>query len=155
MQREYISTKGTLAKKASEEIKVSWDLYSDPAITLVISGDPIVGRALALLLRGPRYDAKFVPISSLSERGVLEDVRLLVLTPTPELGAERRETLLKSLSEVQSAAEMQILELDSFSAQAREGEVRGKGWHVLLWPSRTEELERRIEIILHTAQHRI
>ena len=121
---------------------------SVPSITLLVSGDPVVGRTLALLLRNSYYDVNFVPTSSLSEPGVLEDVRLLVLTPTPELSAERRETLLKSLSDMVGAADMQILELVPFSAQVQEREVREKAWHVVLWPCRTEELKWRIEMIL-------
>ena len=34
---------------------------------MVVGEDPVVGRIMALLLRGPRCDAKFVPASSLSE----------------------------------------------------------------------------------------
>jgi hypothetical protein len=57
--------------------------------TLCICGDPVVGQALALLLRGSGYTVRFLLAQSLVEPRVLEDVRLLVLALTPGLSAER------------------------------------------------------------------
>ena len=49
---------------------------------MVVSGDPFGSRILALLLRDSGYRAEFLAIPSLTEPGALEDVQLLVLTPT-------------------------------------------------------------------------
>src|SRR5919199_3718652 len=127
-------------------------LDTSPSIALAISGDPVVGRALTLLLKGSGYDTKFVFTSSLKEACVLEGVRLLVLTPTPELSADQRAALLEFLKNVPGVCQTQILELVSFpSAQVQEGEARDKAWHVVFWPCRFQELERRIERILSSA----
>jgi hypothetical protein len=107
-----------------------------------ICGDPVVGRTLALLLRSSHYDARFLTTSSLGERGSLEGVRLLLLTPTWELDAEHRESLLASL---RGASEAPILELTS---AARNGEARARPEHTVPWPCSTEELERRIQAAL-------
>src|SRR5918912_1220878 len=57
--------------------------------TLAVFGDPIVGRALVLLLRGYRYEARFMPASSSSSSiemsGLLEDILLVLVTPTRSL----------------------------------------------------------------------
>jgi hypothetical protein len=45
--------------------------------TLGICGDPVVGWALALLLRGPGYEAIFMPAhAALGEAQAVKDVRL-------------------------------------------------------------------------------
>jgi hypothetical protein len=123
---------------------------SDP-IALAVSGDSVIGRILALLLRGSGYDARFLPDSSLDEPGALEGVRLLLLTPTPQLSTERRETLLAPLRGTPGATKMPVLELVYlFSKEAREERARDERWHTVPWPCRIEELERRIEAILST-----
>src|SRR3954454_17180304 len=69
------------------------------SIALTILGDPVVGRALMLLLRGSGYEAKFLTASSLSQQLWLKGSDLLLLTPTPELSAERREALVALIRE--------------------------------------------------------
>jgi hypothetical protein len=68
--------------------------------SIVISGDPLESRSLALLLQNSGYQAKFLLIASLNEPGALEDVQLLVLTPTRGLSTEDRKALLASLKEI-------------------------------------------------------
>jgi hypothetical protein len=47
-------------------------------VTLGIFGDSVVGRALVLLLlRDPRYDARFLPASSPSVPEALDDTQLV------------------------------------------------------------------------------
>jgi hypothetical protein len=46
-------------------------------VTLGIFGDPVVGRALVLLLPDPRYDARFLPASSPSVPEALDDTQLV------------------------------------------------------------------------------
>ena len=120
-------------------------------MVVAICGDPLVGRALALLLRSSLYDARFLSASSLSEPGSLEGVRLLLLTPTWELDAEGRESLLASLRGASAAAEAPILELTSTTGEARNGEARLRPEHTVPWPCSTEELERRIQAALLAA----
>ena len=122
-------------------------------MVVAICGDPVVGRALALLLGGSNYDARFVPTSSLGEPGSLEGVRLLVLTPTWELDADSREVLLASLRDASEAAEAPILELTSSIGGARNGHARLRPDHIVSWPCSPEELERRIQVALLTDPH--
>lgn len=121
--------------------------HSDP-ITLAICGNPVVGQALVLLLRGPGYDARFLPASSLSEPGSLEGVRLLLLVPTPELSTKRREALLASFRDTPGAAEVLVLELILSFGGSRDRGVRDVSERAVPWPCSTEELKRRIEAAL-------
>ena len=126
-------------------VEVTRSLNSIPS-TLAVCGDPVVGRALALLLRGPRYDARFLPVSSLNEPGVLEDVRLLLLTPTPESSVGYHETLVASLRDEAAAAKIPIMELVVSPEKTRNGKAQDD--RLVPWPCRTEELKRRIEAVL-------
>ena len=128
--------------------------------TLAVFGDPIVGRALVLLLRGYRYEARFLPASSSSSSiemsGLLEDILLVLVTPTRSLSAGQRENLLASLKKKAGTMHIPILELvePSSSGGTRDGE---EGWaggelkRAVPWPCGTEELVRRIEAALSTA----
>jgi hypothetical protein len=117
-------------------------------MVVAICGDPVVGRTLALLLRSSLYDARFLTASSLSEPGSLEGVRLLVLTPTWEMDADRREILLASLRDASDAAKAPILELTSSFGRARSGHARLRPDHIVYWPCSLDELERRIQAVL-------
>lgn len=116
-------------------------------IALAVWGDPVVGRALVLLLQGSGYEAKFLPLSSLDESEALDGVRLLLLTPVAELGTEPREALL-SFRDRPRTAEIPVLELVRHSEETREGRARDGSWHVVPWPCSIEELERWIEAVL-------
>ena len=89
-------------------------------VTLGIFGDPVVGRALVLLLRGPRYEARFLPASSSGVPEALDDMQLVLLGPTPGLSAGRRETLVASLVDTAVVAGIPILELVVPSGRGRE-----------------------------------
>ena len=109
-----------------------------------------------LLLEDSGYEVRFMPRLSLNESGALERVRLLLLTPTPELSSERRAALLASLKDIQEAAGLIVLELVTPSEERRReevrddsrGESRGDSWHLVPWPCRFPELKRRIEAAL-------
>ena len=119
---------------------------------IVISGDPLASRILALLLQDSSYQAKFLPIASLNESGVLEDVQLLLLTPTQELSTEERKALLASLKEMPRETELIVMELISLSEERREEEeAQELQTHKVPWPCKMDELERRIEAALLTA----
>ncbi len=93
--------------------------------TLAICGDPAVGRALVLLFRDPRYDAKFLPDASLGEPGALEGVRLLLFTCTRVFSAGHRVAQLASVKDRAAAAGIPVLELVSFLRKGRPGAVAG------------------------------
>lgn len=111
-------------------------------VPVAVFGDPVVGRALALLLRGPRYDTRFLSAFSPGELGSLKGIRLVLLTPTPGWSATRRECLVVAAMD----GGIPILELvTSFVRYAHgEGGVEA-GCGTIPWPCSTEELERRIE----------
>jgi hypothetical protein len=119
-------------------------------MVVAICGDPVVGRTLALLLRSSHYDARFLTTSSLGERGSLEGVRLLLLTPTWELDADHREALVASLRDASDAARAPILELTSSFGETRNGHARFRPDHIVSWPCSTEKLERRVLAALLT-----
>ncbi len=112
------------------------------SVALAVCGEPVVGRALALVLRGRRYDTRFITAASAGEVASLESVRLLLLAPTPGLSAERREALLAALGEATAVAGIPILELVSLPKRAehRHAQVR--------WPYSAKQLERCIEAAL-------
>jgi hypothetical protein len=119
-------------------------------MVVAICGDPIVGRALALLLRSSLYDARFLTSSPLSEPGSLVDVQLLLLTPMWELYAGHREDILALRGDESEAAEIPVLELTSSFGAGRNGHARLRPEHTVPWPCSTEELERRIQAALLT-----
>ncbi len=118
--------------------------------TLGICGEPVVGQALTLLLRGSGYTARFLRAQSLGEPQALKDVRVLVLAPTPGLSTERRDALVTLLKEMSEARSMPVLELVTLgeSGRRREEEAESESWHTVPWPCRIEELERQIEAAL-------
>jgi hypothetical protein len=120
-------------------------------ITLAIWGDGVVGRTLVLLLRSSGYEARFLPASSSSlQPPSLEEIDLLVLTPTPVLSTERRKAFLSSLRDAPEVATIPVLELVELGASSEEpperGRARSESWHAVPWPCKIEELERRITL---------
>ena len=115
---------------------------------IVISGDPLASRILALLLQDSSYQAKSLPIASLNESGLLEDVQLLLLTPTQALSTEDRKALLASLKEMPRETELIVMEL---IREEEEEEAQELQTHKVPWPCKMDELERRIEAALLTA----
>ena len=119
-------------------------------IALAVWGDPVIGRALVLLLRSSGYKASFLSTSSLEKPGALEDVRLVLLAPAPGLSIQDRESQLALLREMSRAAKMPVLELVETSKEKPEGPAREGSWHMMPWPCGIEELERRVEAVLCT-----
>jgi hypothetical protein len=120
-------------------------------VALTVWGDPVVGRALVLLLRGAGYKVNFLPASLPGKPISLKGSQLLVLTPTPQLSTGKRDTLLASfLRSTPSAAEIPVLELTiSPSKETREEQAPNESsWHEVPWPCRINELEQWIETAL-------
>lgn len=118
-------------------------LSSDQA-TLAVCGDPITCRALVLLLRGPDYDVKYLPIASLGATGALAGVRVLLVAL--ERDATHRAALLDELKEATDATKIHVLELTAVHDGRPEwprGYVRSD--RGVPWPCSTEELKQHIE----------
>jgi hypothetical protein len=113
-------------------------------VTLAVCGDPIISRALVLLLQGLHYDVRYLPLSSAGDLEPLDGVLLLLLTPTERLSSRHRETLFTLLSDEVRATTIAILDLSGYS-----GEMGGAQlvdlYRVVRWPWMPEELERQIE----------
>ena len=126
---------------------------------MVVSGDTFGSRILALLLRDSGCRAKSLAISSLTEPGALEDVQVLVLTPTwALLSTEEHDALLVSLREMTKDMGLIVMELISLSEERRaeqeeeQEEAQELPSHKkVLWPCGIDELEQRIEAALRTA----
>ena len=124
---------------------------------VVVSGDPLGSRILALLLRDSGYRAEFMLISSLNDPGSLEDIQLLVLTRTRALlSTEEHDALLSSLSQMTRDRGLIVMELISLSEERRaEQEEEEESQELLsyrvLWPCGIDELEERVEAALRTA----
>jgi hypothetical protein len=126
---------------------------------VVVSGDPLGSRILALLLRDSGYRAEFMPIAFLNEPGALEDIQLLVLMPTRALlSTEEHKALLSSLREMTRDRGLIVMELISLSEERRaeqeeeQEEAQELPSHKkVLWPCGIDELEERIEAALRTA----
>ena len=121
---------------------------------VVISGDPLGSRILALLLIDSGYRAEFMPISTLNDPGSLEDIQLLVLMPTRALlSTEEHDALLSSLREMTRDRGLIVMELISLSEERRteQEEAQELPSYKVLWPCGIDELEERIEAALRTA----
>jgi hypothetical protein len=121
---------------------------------VVVSGDPLGSRILALLLRDSGYRAESLPIWSLNDPRSLEDVQLLVLTPTwALLSTAEHDALLSSLREMTKDMGLIVMELVTLSEERRaEEEAQERlSYKKVLWPCRIDELEQRIEAALRTA----
>jgi hypothetical protein len=100
-----------------------------------------------LLLRGSGYKAEFVAALPSSKPPSLGDTHLLVLTPTPRLNTEQRETLLTALlgRGTPATTPLQVLELVVPSEGNQEGRTRDAAWYGVPWPCSLETLEQHIE----------
>ena len=137
------------------EREASTDEQASGPNIMVVSGDPFASRILALLLRDSGYRAEFWPVWSLNEPGALEDVQLLVLTPTwALLSTEEHDALVASLSQMTRDTGLIVIELITLSEEMRaeeEGAQERPSHEKVLWPCRIDELEQRLEAALRTA----
>ncbi len=118
---------------------------------IAVCGDPVVGRALVLLLQGAGYEAKFSSVLSSNRAvlpGVLADIGLVLVTSLAEFSAERQRALLASLGEAAEKAGVPILELVFTSENTGDDSDR-----TVPWPCSIEMLSRRIEKALHVREN--
>lgn len=116
---------------------------SSTRTTLAVCGDPIICRALVLLLRGPGYDVRYVPAASLSVAGTLTGVQVLLLALERE--AEPRRVILELLDHATDAGGVHILELsDGFESEPEWRRESAPAERKISWPCSTEQLKRHI-----------
>ncbi len=144
-------TNTKLKKAHTKDYKAAEVIYPEDSapIDLAVYGDPIVGQALTLLLRGCRYNVKFLFTSSLEESEALADVRLLILTPRGQLSTRCYEVLLAALENEIVAIKTPILELGIYPEENYVLPTREDRFVLAApWPCRIEELEQHIEAAL-------
>jgi hypothetical protein len=104
----------------------------------IVGEDPVIGKALEVLLQAAGYHARFLSEPEAGELGgLLADSQLLVVAPT--LGIEHRRDLLNVVSSPATSVKIPVLELLPVDAGQRL-----RGGNVLLWPCSTEELRLAI-----------
>jgi CheY-like chemotaxis protein len=111
-----------------------------PSTLAIVDGNPVVARALKLLLQGAGYDVRSLEYPFEGDLGEeLGGVRLLLLPPT--LSAEVREALVGDIKAVPALAALPILALmASFDEAPQRDGLAG----YIPWPCGIEELARRI-----------
>lgn len=105
----------------------------------ILSGDPLIGRALELLLRGAGYEVRLLEEPDATKvAGLLGDVDVLLLDRGLSNG--RRESFLGALASTLETATIPVLSL----APASEGTLAEED-RVVPWPCKIEDLAREIE----------
>jgi DNA-binding response OmpR family regulator len=105
----------------------------------ILSGDPLVGRALELLLEGAGYEVGLLEVSeALRVEDLLQGVDVLLLDRG--LSDGRREDFLGALAGTLETATIPVLSLSPGPEGASAEED-----HVVPWPCRMEDLLREIE----------
>ena len=116
---------------------------SSTRTTLAVCGDPIICRALVLLLRGPGYDVRYLPAASLSVAGTLTGVQVLLLALEREAG--RRRVIMELLDRATDAGDVHILELtDGFEGGPERRRESARAERMISWPCSTEQLKQHI-----------
>jgi hypothetical protein len=118
------------------------------SISVAVCGDPVICRALVLLLRDPNYNVRFVPASSTAEPGSFVGVQVVLLALEP--GIERRRAVLGTLQKAMDTARVSILEL-VVSYERNLKQPHNEAWlghKVVPWPCGTDELKRHVQAAL-------
>lgn len=125
-------------------------LMAAPATLTVVDGNPVVGRALAVLLERAGYEVRSLAHPFDGHPGeVLEETELLLLPPT--LGREAREGLVNNLKGVPALARLPVVAL---MAAGDEAPLQDGVAAYVSWPSRIEALVEHIEAALGFGPHR-
>ncbi len=111
----------------------------------ILSGNPMVGRALELLLERAGYEVRLLEESvALGVEDLLKGVEVLLLGRGLSNG--RRESFLSALASTLETAAIPVLSLSPGSEGTSAGADR-----VVPWPCRIEDLAREIESALQMA----
>jgi len=112
----------------------------------ILSGNPLVGRVLELLLDSAGYEVRLLEDPEAFEVGdLLEDVDVVLLGH--DLGNNRREDFLRAMTGTLQTATIPVLALAPGPKRALAGEDR-----LVSWPCRIEDLAREIEASLRGAE---
>ncbi len=112
-----------------------------PATVVIFDGDPIVGRALKLLLRTADYSVKYVARDPLERLGTLEGVRVLLLGPGWDI--QSREAVVEAVGDAPDPSRISVLEL-GFPPEGAGLEPE----RYVPWPCRAEDLKRWVDAAL-------
>jgi DNA-binding response OmpR family regulator len=105
----------------------------------ILSGDPLIGRALELLLKGADYEVRLLTeLDAVRVEDVLRGVDVLILDRGLSNG--RREDFVGALAGTLETATIPVLSL----SQGSEGEPVEED-RVVPWPCKIEDLVREIE----------
>ena len=114
------------------------------ATVAVLGGNPIVGRALELLLRGVGYDVRLLGSPGEGELGaLLEGTNLLLLAPMLDAATSR-----KIMDEIRNVSALAALPVLALVTAPSEDPIEGGRASQVPWPCRTVELAREIEAAL-------
>lgn len=118
-------------------------LRSTTLIDLLVWGDPVICRAMVLVLQGPEYNPRFFDATSLDELSTLENVQVLLLAPG--LVTERRGVSRTEIVDLMRRKNIPILELVA-AFEERKERLGTPAWseHRVPWPCSTDELKRHI-----------
>ncbi len=107
----------------------------------ILGGDPVVGRALELLLRNARYDVRYINTNAPEAPAVPGNVGVVLLGPGWD--SRSRKAALEGIGDVVGGEEVPVLELGPPADDAR---LRTASY--VPWPCRSEELKKRIADVL-------
>lgn len=110
-------------------------------VVVVVGGDSIVGHALALLLRGSGYDARFEALRTFDARRVLRETGVVLLAP----GLNEWGQTAGPAAVVAACHDGGLPVLELVPATVSRS---GEGHALIPWPCRPEDLEREIEAAL-------
>ena len=111
----------------------------------ILSGNPLVGRALELLLDSAGYEVRLLEEPEAFEVGdLLEGADVVLLRPG--LSNNRREDFLRAMTSRLQTATIPVLALSPGPKRALAGVER-----LVSWPCRIEDLAREIEASLRAA----
>jgi hypothetical protein len=132
---------------STQYLEAEATIGSGPQTTLAVCGDPIICRALVLILRGPDYEVRYLPTDSLNVAGALTEVQILLLAL--ERGTERRRMVLELLDSAKDADGVHILELTAgFESIAERRRQPARAERKISWPCSIEQLKQHINTAL-------
>lgn len=117
--------------------------HQESTTIAILGGNPVVARALEILLRGVGYEVRFLGEPQAFEVEDLPEV-VDVLLLGSDLSSEYREDFLGAMASALKTASIPIL---SFSLGLT-GTLAGEERWLVEWPCRTEDLAKQIEAAL-------
>lgn len=114
-------------------------------VVVVVGGDSIVGHALALLLRGSGYDARFEALRTFDARRVLWETGVVLLAPGLNEWGHNAGNTAGPAAVVAACHDGGLPVLELVPATVSQS---GEGHGLIPWPCRPEDLEREIEAAL-------